>query len=68
MFRAKTISLPPSDATPSTFLAAEREAEEEGAAWAFEMDLYRTCLLELGLEGETLDHVFEGNARSFYRI
>lgn len=67
MFRAKTISLPsPSPSSPAA--PAERDAEEESAAWAFEMYLYRTCLIELGLEGESLDRVFEGNARSFYGI
>lgn len=60
MFRAKTIS--PSSSSSSATL----NKEEESAAWAFEMELYRTALVELGVEGEGLDRVFEGNARGFY--
>lgn len=55
MFRAKTVSV-------------KRDCAEESAAWAFEMELYRTALLELGLKGEGLDGVFAGNARSFYGL
>ncbi|ORY81740.1 hypothetical protein BCR35DRAFT_303869 [Leucosporidium creatinivorum] len=67
MFRAKTISLP-SPSSTSTSSPVARNAQEESQAWAFEMELYRTALLELGLEGESLDRVFSGNAKGFYGI
>ncbi|GAA5864565.1 hypothetical protein JCM8547_005582 [Rhodosporidiobolus lusitaniae] len=56
----------PSSATspshPSTSLA------DEAAGWAFEMQLYLDCFLQLGLEGEELDKLFSGNARRVYRL
>ncbi|KPV74726.1 uncharacterized protein RHOBADRAFT_44246 [Rhodotorula graminis WP1] len=38
------------------------------AAWAFEMQLYLDCLTGLGLEGDALDALFEGNARVAYKL
>lgn len=61
MFRAKLLeSASPSDSASS--------ASEEAAAWAFEMQLYLDCLVEIGLEGESLDRIFEGNAKEVYRL
>ncbi|KAK4705163.1 hypothetical protein P7C70_g1053, partial [Phenoliferia sp. Uapishka_3] len=59
MFRAKTIT--------STSVAT-RDHTEEAAAYAFQVELYRLCLVDLGLEGESLDRVFSGNSRVFYGV
>ncbi|GAA6064033.1 hypothetical protein JCM10212_001459 [Sporobolomyces blumeae] len=42
--------------------------EDEAAAWAFEMQLYLDCLVEIGLEGESLDRIFAGNAKAVYGV
>jgi len=61
MFRAKLVETPsPSDPASS--------AADEAAAWTFEMQLYLDCLVEIGLEGESLDRIFEGNAKEVYRL
>ncbi|GAA5901145.1 hypothetical protein JCM6882_006129 [Rhodosporidiobolus microsporus] len=51
-----------SPSSPST------TATDEAAAWAFEMQLYLSCLTSLGLEGEDLDRIFAGNAKRVYRL
>lgn len=60
MFRAKTL--------PPTPPSASRDRKAEALAWAFEMDLYRTAAVQLGLEGEALDRLFAGNAREVYGL
>ncbi|GAA5972912.1 hypothetical protein JCM21900_002866 [Sporobolomyces salmonicolor] len=64
MFRAKTVS---ASSTAPTFDSSD-SADEEAAAWAFEMQLYLDCLVEVGLEGEALDRIYGENAREFYRL
>ncbi|GAA5939035.1 amidohydrolase family protein [Sporobolomyces koalae] len=59
MFRAKTVLA----SSPG-----QGNEEEEALAWAFEMQLYLDCLVELGLEGESLDRIFAGNAKDLYAI
>ncbi|KAL8286257.1 hypothetical protein RQP46_004745 [Phenoliferia psychrophenolica] len=59
MFRAKTVK--------STSIET-RDINEEAAAWAFEIQLYRLCFLDLGLDGEALDRVFAENAKEFYSL
>ena len=59
MFRAKTVR--------STSVES-RDLNEEAAAFAFEMQLYRLSLLDLGLDGEALDRTFALNARDFYDL
>ncbi|GAA5820372.1 hypothetical protein JCM11251_005600 [Rhodosporidiobolus azoricus] len=51
-----------SPSSPST------TSEDESLAWAFEMQLYLSCLTSLGLEGEDLDRIFAENARRVYRL
>lgn len=63
MFRAKLVSA----SSPSSSETNEIR-DEESQAWAFEMQLYLDCLVEIGLEGESLDKIFEGNAKEVYRI
>ncbi|CEQ39690.1 SPOSA6832_01243 [Sporobolomyces salmonicolor] len=64
MFRAKTVS---ASSTAPAFDSPD-SADEEAAAWAFEMQLYLDCLVEVGLEGEALDRIYGENAREFYRL
>ena len=64
MFRAHTIPAPSSP----TWDDDSRDERTEALAWAFEMELYRTALVALGLEAEALDAVFAGNARRVYRL
>lgn len=66
MFRA--VLLPPTSTSPSPTHCATVDLADEAAAWAFEMQLYLDCLLHLGLDGEALDRIFEGNARRAYGI
>lgn len=40
----------------------------EALAWAFEMQLYLDCAVEIGLDGDSLDKVFELNARAVYGL
>ncbi|GAA5858060.1 hypothetical protein JCM1840_001023 [Sporobolomyces johnsonii] len=64
MFRAKTVS---ASSTSPAFDSSD-PADEEASAWAFEMQLYLDCLVEMGLEGEALDRIFGENAREFYQL
>ncbi|KAK4054591.1 hypothetical protein OIV83_001085 [Microbotryomycetes sp. JL201] len=57
MFRAKTC-----------FQQRQRAPPEEAAAWIFEMELYRSALVEIGCDGVGLDRIFCLNAKNFYRI
>ncbi|GAA5931913.1 hypothetical protein JCM3775_000076 [Rhodotorula graminis] len=66
MFRACT--LPPTSTSPSAAHCASVDPAVESAAWAFEMQLYLDCLTGLGLEGDALDALFEGNARVAYKL
>jgi predicted TIM-barrel fold metal-dependent hydrolase len=59
IFRTSTFS-------PSSSLTGV--AEREGEAWSFGLELYRDCLVRLGIEGEGMDKVFEGNARRVYKL
>ncbi|GAA5901135.1 uncharacterized protein JCM6883_004765 [Sporobolomyces salmoneus] len=64
MFRASLLS----SSTP-TFPASPDEGENtEALAWSFEMDLYLDCLVEIGLEGESLDNIFGANAKAAYGL
>ncbi|KAK4051069.1 hypothetical protein OIO90_004809 [Microbotryomycetes sp. JL221] len=63
MFRAKICELE-SDSSAT----GERDLDEEADAWAFEIELYRSALVELGCEGDALDRIFAFNAKEFYRI
>lgn len=65
MFRAKLLST----SAPSVSFDERDDGEgQESSAWAFEMQLYLDCLVEIGLEGESLDKVFETNAKDFYGL
>ncbi|BGP08256.1 hypothetical protein JCM10049v2_004103 [Rhodotorula toruloides] len=66
MFRP--VLLPPTSTSPSPAHCPATNVDEEAAAWAFEMQLYLDCFLQLGLDGEALDRIFEGNARKAYAI
>ncbi|GJN90504.1 hypothetical protein Rhopal_003515-T1 [Rhodotorula paludigena] len=66
MFRACT--LPTTSTSPSAAHCSSVKAADESAAWAFEMQLYVDCFSGLGLEGEALDGLFEGNARRAYGL
>lgn len=46
----------------------EIDSTREGAAYEFSFEVYRTCLFELGVEGEELDAVFGGNASALYGL
>ncbi|KAM0791223.1 hypothetical protein ACM66B_005704 [Microbotryomycetes sp. NB124-2] len=59
MFRAKTCRASASQT---------RDAKVEAAAWLFEMELYRSALVEIGCDGDALDKIFATNAKEFYRI
>ncbi len=59
MFRTKTVS----SATEET-----RDIAEEKAAFVFGMALYQSALVAIGLDGESLDNVFVGNARVAYGL
>lgn len=64
MFRPKLLST----STP-TFSTSDTDSQNgEAAAWSFEMQLYLDCLVEIGLEGETLDKIFEKNAKEAYGL
>jgi hypothetical protein len=56
--------LPSTSTSPSS---AASSPADEAAAWAFEMQLYLDCLVQLGLEGEDLDKIFAENARKVYK-
>ncbi|KAM0755744.1 amidohydrolase 2 [Meredithblackwellia eburnea MCA 4105] len=59
MFRAKTVRSNSVDT---------RDIEEEAEAYAFQLHVYRQCLVDVGLDGEGLDRVFGLNAKEFYGI
>ena len=59
MFRTKTVESATEDA---------RDIAEEKAAYAFGMALYQSALVAIGLDGESLDSVFVGNARVAYSL
>ncbi|GAA5952463.1 hypothetical protein JCM3765_001978 [Sporobolomyces pararoseus] len=65
MFRPKLLST----STP-TFSTSPNDnpQDREAAAWVFEMQLYLDCLIDIGLEGETLDKIFETNAKEAYGL
>lgn len=46
----------------------ERVIEREARAWEFQFQLYRRCLVRIGVEGEGLDRIFSDNAKVFYRL
>ncbi|GAA6040938.1 hypothetical protein JCM8097_003197 [Rhodosporidiobolus ruineniae] len=67
MFRP--LLFPPSAVSPNPSYSHNATAPaDEAAAWAFEVQLYLDCLVQLGLEGEDLDRVFGGNAGRAYRV
>jgi hypothetical protein len=70
MFRAKllTTSTPTFDSPSPSTAAGDIKDTAESSAWAFEMQLYLDCLLEIGLEGESLDKIFETNAKEVYGL
>ncbi|BGP16246.1 hypothetical protein JCM10213_007687 [Rhodosporidiobolus nylandii] len=57
--------LPSTSTSPA---APAADVSEEAAAWAFEMQLYLDCLVQLGIGGKELDALFAGNARRVYRL
>jgi len=59
MFRVKTVT---------STSEATRDMAEEKAAYAFGFAVYQSALVSIGLEGESLDSVFAGNARVAYRL
>lgn len=45
------------------------DIEKEAKAWEFQFDLYRKCLVRIGVDdGEGLDRIFSENAKRFYRL
>lgn len=54
--------------SPSPAHCAAVDEAEEAAAWAFEMQLYLDCLVQLGLDGDAIDRIFERNARQAYNL
>ncbi|BGP55526.1 hypothetical protein JCM8202v2_003131 [Rhodotorula sphaerocarpa] len=54
--------------SPSPAHCAAADEAEEAAAWAFEMQLYLDCLVQLGLDGDAIDRIFERNARQAYNL
>lgn len=66
MFRATL--LPSSVTSPSSTYCPAADASDEAAAWAFAMQLYLDCLVQIGLDGEAIDRIFQGNAREAYSL
>lgn len=51
-----------------TFPSEVGDDKSEGEAWSFALEVYRESLVRLGVEGEGLDKVFQGNARRVYKL